>query len=158
MTHKTEHVANLFLQRAFKEKLGEISHMKLQKLIYFLHGWHMAIIGKPAINDQFEAWPYGPVIGSLYQKFKHYGSDNIKDYVCEFDPEKRENIAYVVGVKDRRFNEIFEAVWRKYSPLDALVLSTLTHQKDSPWDQTRKRGEKIISNELIRDYFRGLVQ
>ena len=47
--------------------------MKVQKLVYFAHGWHLGITKKPLINEQVEAWPYGAVIPSLYDYLKQWG-------------------------------------------------------------------------------------
>lgn len=54
-------VANCLLQRDFEDGRATISPMKLQKLVYLLHGWNLAIAEEPAIDSQFLAWPYGPV-------------------------------------------------------------------------------------------------
>ena len=69
-------IANYFLERAEREP---ITQMKVQKLVYFAHGWHLGITQKPLINEQVEAWPYGPVIPSLYQDLKRWGADPITE-------------------------------------------------------------------------------
>jgi len=44
--------------------------MKLQKLVYYAHGWHLALNNEPLIDEQVECWQYGPVISSLFHEFK----------------------------------------------------------------------------------------
>ena len=52
--------------------------MKLIKLVYIAHGWHLALEnGKSLISEAVMAWKYGHVINSLYQKLKRYGSQDI---------------------------------------------------------------------------------
>src|SRR5215510_7158653 len=66
--------ANWFLD------LGQpLTPMKLQKLVYFAHGWSLALTGVPLIKDAVEAWRYGPVIPALYHEFKHNGARPITD-------------------------------------------------------------------------------
>src|SRR5258708_4237314 len=77
---KTLAAANFFLAKGLEDGVS-IDPLKLQKLVYFAHGWHLAVTGKPLIDEYVEAWPYGPVIPSLYHRFKSYGADPITDLV-----------------------------------------------------------------------------
>src|SRR5256885_15287234 len=70
-------IANYFIQRGIDSNKS-VTPMKLQKLIYFAHGWYWAIKNEPLIDESVEAWKYGPVIPSVYHAFKHYGTDSIK--------------------------------------------------------------------------------
>lgn len=58
--------------------------MKLQKLVYYAHGWYAGYTGERLINEEVEAWPYGPVIPSLYDEFKRYGSGKIASKATDF--------------------------------------------------------------------------
>ncbi len=153
MSFPALHVANSILEKSFVEE-EVITHMKLQKLVYCLHGWHLAIRGAPAISEQVEAWKYGPVIGPLYHQFKSYGSDEIDSYGREERDGKR--VAIIVNKRQRDFYEILENVWRKYAPMTALQLSSLTHAPGTPWEIARKEGHWFISNESICQHYRGL--
>ncbi len=37
-------------------KLGKCSHLKLQKLLYYIQGFHLARFDNPIIDEDFEAW------------------------------------------------------------------------------------------------------
>ena len=67
MTYDVRAVANFFLDQA-QEEGQKLDHMKLQKLAYIAHGWHLAITGEPLFHERVEAWPYGPVIPDLYHE------------------------------------------------------------------------------------------
>ncbi len=156
MAYSIKHVANCFLQRDFEDRCPTITPMKLQKLVYCLHGWHLAITDQPAIDGHFEAWPYGPVEDELYRLFKSFRNQPITSYAMTGMGEEAQ--AYVVSDTKTEFHSILEFVVRKYMPFNALELSTMTHQKGTPWSIVRERRQQIIPNDLIKQHFRALVK
>ena len=68
-------IANYFLDKSI-----DLTPMKIIKLVYIAHGWHLAITDKPLIEDYVQAWEFGPVIPDLYHEFKKYGNTPIKTY------------------------------------------------------------------------------
>src|SRR5262245_26249764 len=66
-------VANWLIERGLEDG-RPVDPLKLQKLLYFAHGWHLAITGAPLLDEPIEAWQYGPVVSSIYHEFKHFGS------------------------------------------------------------------------------------
>jgi uncharacterized phage-associated protein len=61
MPYPAAAIANEFIKVA-KRNGVLLTPMKLQKLVYFAHGWYLALLGKPLINEPVEAWKFGPVI------------------------------------------------------------------------------------------------
>lgn len=155
MTYPIKHVANCFLQEDFKSGTANITPMKMQKLIYYLHGWHLAITGEPLIAENFQAWQYGPVEEGLYHLLKNYGGNPVTEYLKEWGSDW--NKSYIVATSDVRFYEIFNVVYKKYMPFNALQLSTMTHRPGTPWDEARKHGNPIIENNAIKQYFTELA-
>lgn len=155
MSYPAIAIADFFLLQSWSENRG-LSPMQIQKLVYFAHGWHMAIFGKELILERIEAWDYGPVIPSLYQAFKRYGSDEItkEDYHVwgpGVDPNDKEAIV------------LLRKIWEVYGGKTGLQLSSLTHAKDGPWYTTRmeekKEFERIhlnvnIPNTVLKNYFK----
>ena len=62
-------VANRLLELG-RERQLTIDPMKVQKLIYYAHGWHLALTGKPLLDRSVEAWQYGPVLPDVYRAFQ----------------------------------------------------------------------------------------
>lgn len=149
MAFSAKAVANYILDLA--ENDGEaLSPMKLQKLVYFAHGWHLAITGKPLINEQVEAWQWGPVIKSLYHEFKEYGNQPIVERAggISFERDGGFHLTWTVPSMDEESvnaedtetaKEIIRRVWDVYKGLTAVQLSKMTHESGTPWDKTNKR-------------------
>ncbi|MCY4225834.1 MAG: DUF4065 domain-containing protein [Bacteroidetes bacterium] len=150
-------VANKFLEVA---GLYELDPLKLQKLIYFAHGWHLANNETPLIKENFEAWPYGPVVPELYESTKSWGSSKIDSYLNGGLYPKQllngNNEASVFATT------IIRSVWSRYWKFSGLALSQITHLEDSPWTTVRKDNPHVyrpeIPNDLILSYFKSLMK
>jgi uncharacterized phage-associated protein len=140
-------VANYFIRKA-GETGKSLTPMKLIKMVYIAHGWCLGLTGEPLITEKIQAWKYGPLIESLYRVFRKYGSSNIPEsgQVPDAPLEDSEVL--------RRF---LDRVWAGYSGYSGLQLSTLTHQKDTPWSKvyTPLSFRKIIPDEEIKQHYRG---
>lgn len=138
-------VANCFLSLAHEE-CASIDPMKIQKLVYLAHGWSLALRGKPLVRQSVEAWPYGPVIPSLYEEFREFRAT----------PITRSAKASEV-ISDHDDIGFLQSVWNTYRQYTAIQLSALTHEPGSAWDITmRNKGGWVrptIPNELIASEF-----
>jgi uncharacterized phage-associated protein len=157
MAYDARAVANYFLDRAAKEG-RPLDPMGIQKLVYFAHGWNLAIFGSPLIQQRVEAWKYGPVIADLYEAFREFGRDPItkraKKY--DYDPilnkvvETTPTINETEETKDTR--ALLDRVWESNKHLTSIELSNLTHLPESPWSIARQEGKTEIDDSLIRKY------
>jgi uncharacterized phage-associated protein len=50
-----------------------LSNRELQKLLYLAQGFHLAQVGVPLFQEDFQAWKHGPVNSSIFHKYKQYG-------------------------------------------------------------------------------------
>ena len=140
--------------------------MKLQKFMYFTCGAYLAkhYEGKskkeveaglttgagwlmPPENN-FYAFPYGPVEQDTYGFFAKFGSNHINEPMHEdlsFDLERKRDLKTVL------FNVV-----EKYSGMSDMALSDITHKKDSAWDKSWKgvRPYREIGKLRIYDDFR----
>jgi uncharacterized phage-associated protein len=142
-----KHVAEYFLYLADAEK-RTLTPMQVLKLVYIAHGWQLGFYGRPLVNESVEAWQYGPVIPSLYHRYKCYGSNPIEE--C---PAEKPN-----GFTPQEEGNTIEQVWKGYGQRSGISLSSLTHEPGTPWDITVKQSGlgAVISNDLIEDYYRRL--
>ena len=141
-------VANSLLQIDFQRKRRTISPLKLQKLLYFLHGHHLVRLKQPAIDEPFQVWPHGPVIESIYHIFKEFGHEPITEYAYTWTPEGR--VAYVLPPNLKDFHNLAGDIFRWYGRWSASHLSEMTHREGGPWHQAKKASETELSDESIR--------
>lgn len=118
--------------------------MQLIKLVYLAHGWMLALYSRPLIDEDIEAWRYGPVIPNLYHAIKHYKSNPVHE-ISGQDEE----------IDDDALNVITQ-VYNKYGYLNGIKLSMVTHATNSPWERTWNNNKTVISNDLITDYYQKL--
>lgn len=145
---RAEDVANYLLSLSKTSSVRAITPLKLQKLIYYTQGWHMAFSdGEPLFDDNIMAWDHGPVVPELYRKYKHRGSLTIKPVEFDNTNKKGKNI-----FSKKQIN-IINAVWEIYGEHDGKYLEELTHQ-ETPWLTTRRNG--IINKQKIFNYFKKL--
>lgn len=136
-------IANYFIWLA-NETGSFISNLKLQKLVYYAQAWYLACHDEPLFEEDFQAWVHGPVIPSLYQKYKHFGWQPISEDV---DPELPKNILHFL-----------DEVSQEYSACDAYELEQMTHVED-PWNRGRENlapdtpSNEIIKKEWMKEYY-----
>lgn len=145
-------VVNHLLWLGFKEKVDDLNSIKLQKMLYFVHGWYMAITNEILIDEPFYKGQYGPVIPTVVEALKIYNGMPIDDYVSQWNEECSTICPLFVNLKNLpQFESIVNQVWKQYYPLNSIQLSSLASCPESPWEKTAS--SDIISNELIKQYF-----
>lgn len=151
-------VANYFIKKA-SEQGAEVTPMKLLKLVYISHGYHLAMFGEGLIAEPVEAWQYGPVVKSVYYEFRKFGKGRVNSY-----GSIEVNGNTITPMPNAEKTEFLDKVWAAYGKFDGLQLSTLTHQKDTPWDITwRQMGGKnilsaIINPDIIKEHYKSLLK
>lgn len=157
-------VANAILDKSFAEK-RPVSPLKLQKLLYYAHGYYSAAYGQPLVDEAFEAWQYGPVVPAVYHEFKDFGNSPITREATDisWDDDEVDSIPVPPLFDDPRVQKVIDYVWKQYGHLSAVALSEMTHRPDSPWDKTMKANKFGLKNvdipqALIDEYFGTLVK
>lgn len=135
-------IAKFFIDKAISVN-GDLTPMKLIKIVYIAHGWSLALLHRPLISEAVQAWKYGPVIESLYHAFKHKGNSSIR----------QEDAAYFPCADDidQQTEILLEKVWDRYGKLSGLDLSALTHQPGTPWYTVWEGGGKNTKCAEIPD-------
>lgn len=147
MAYSVLDIANKLLLKASCENGGELmSNMKLQKMLYYQQGYHLAVFDTPLFNDSIEAWMYGPVVPYVYNYFKRYGAGGII-------PEENTSIE-LTDNEERLFDDVCNA----YINFSAIGLMEKTH-KEEPWASTYVAGEnKVISLEKLKSFFQTQIE
>jgi len=151
MTYSAAAVANVFLQLA-RDEGKALTNMKVQKLVYFAHGVHLAAFNEPLVHEHPRAWTFGPVIPPLYEELRKYGSDTVTE-----DLKASDSVDSHSGMK------AIEATWKAYRDYTAAQLSRISHIKGGPWDliwndpDGNQRFE-VIPDYMIKDYYLSRVE
>ena len=149
-------VANYLLDLA-KANRTTLDPMKLQKLIYFAHGWHLALYNEPLINEEVQAWQYGPVVQSVYHEFKQFGAGAITKHATDLDMNTGELVTPRIPLEDARTMALLNKVWEIYGKYTGIQLSHLTHAHGSAWSKAREENPNFkfvgIENPVIREDF-----
>lgn len=154
MAHPASLIAYVFVKRGIEEDCP-ITQMKVQKMVFLAHGYHIAKFGTPLVEDIFQAWQFGPVIPSIYRTYRAYGSKPISDLSKIINkPTDFELICL-----DENAKESIEFTWLIGKRLSAEVLSTWTHTEGSPWSQVynAKQLSIPIPNDSIKAYFDKII-
>ncbi len=141
---KTEVIAQYIIHRAY-----EVTDLSLQKILYFVKAFSWALLGRDIIDEQCEAWAYGPVFPDIYEKYKVLGSDVIRDYdkSIKFDTYLKKD---ELGVLDH--------VIDCFGIYNGNVLMRITHT-ERPWKDARlgipefAPSCNLIPNETIHEYY-----
>ncbi len=150
MSHEPLAIANKVLGVASERGLS-LTIMQLIKLVYFAHGWTLALLGKPLVNDEPQAWQHGPVYPSIYNEFRGFGSRPIERTA----KNSWSGTDYETKLSDDELS-VLEQVVSAYGKTHAFELSSRTHQKGTPWDQVYQGGVgkfQPIGNDLIKTHF-----
>jgi uncharacterized phage-associated protein len=106
------------------DKRGEMTAMKLQKLVYYSQAWHLVWEDRKLFQDKVQAWANGPVLPSLYRE--HRGDFKVRSWPAG-DGRKL----------SKRQRESVDAVLKFYGSKSAQYLSELTHA-EQPWREARE--------------------
>lgn len=146
MAYTALEIANKLLAKSTDYDAGELmSNMKLQKMLYYQQGYHLAAFGTPLFNEDIEAWMYGPVVPCVYEHFKSHGAGGIA-------PEGVE-ILRLTEDEEFLFNDVFEA----YIDFSAYGLMNKTHS-EMPWRTTNTGFGNVISHEKMTEFFKKKIE
>src|SRR5690348_15028151 len=80
--YEARKISNFLLAEADAHAL-KLTNLRLNKLLYFIHGRSLVTYSAGVIRNHFEAWQYGPVIRAVYDTFKKF-DDKIIDRPATF--------------------------------------------------------------------------
>lgn len=128
MAYSARAVANSLLELAKQKGIFNISPMKLQKLIFYAQSWHLRLCEEELFNDPIERWQYGPVVRSVYDEFKSYGSYPITSLASD-----AQGFVPTIKPNDTTTKDFLNRILDVYGQYTALQLSNMTHQRGTSW-------------------------
>lgn len=150
----TGQVSNWFLVRHSSEMQRDeavdekLTQMKLHKLMYYAQGVNLAVFSERLFGDEILAWKYGPVVRSVYDRFK--GQRELSNVIDDCELDDYEKIS-----ADENTNMVLEAVYDKFGGYSAGQLRNMTHN-EAPWIEAYNegRGSSSMDDKLIEEYFK----
>lgn len=143
MAYKALDIARKLIYKAQNDEPNggdRMTNLKLQKLLYYQQGYHLAFFDTPLFDDKIEAWMYGPVVPSVYEVYAKYVASTL--------PEINEQIQ-LADEEEELFNEVYDA----YREFSAIGLMNRTHS-EAPWcNATPHDRGTIITTDSMRAYF-----
>lgn len=134
------------------EQPADLINLKLQKLMYYIQGWHLGYKKERIIDTAFEAWVHGPVSRKLYNRFKD--TKTLYSYIDKSDVIVQD--AYnKIQEDDQKF---IDYILCNYAGFSGVELEQKTHE-EYPWQKTREGIQPLaacnreIDDKLLIDYF-----
>lgn len=144
-------IADWFLRSVDREAGDSITHLKLQKLVYYAEAWSKTVLDKELFEEDFQAWAHGPVVRSVFDRFNGSGWDALPLP----DSEPIEFTEEVEGL----LNDVMSI----YGQHSAKYLENLTHSED-PWiiardgKEPEEKSDKVIPKESMVEYYKTLLE
>jgi uncharacterized phage-associated protein len=124
-----------------------VDAMSLQKLLYYVQAWHLAVTDEPLFSEQIKAWKDGPVVPQVWHARKDQAT-------------RRAAAQQIDAVElDELMSDLIDLVLRSYGSMSAEELSALTHV-ERPWLEARgdlpegAEGWTPISPQAMAAYYR----
>ena len=138
---KAMDVAKYFLHKA---NIGGdlITNLRLQKLLYYAQAWYLVNFDRPLFSDEIKAWRFGPVIESVYHKFKKFRHTAII-YKSNGEIEK------IFSTTDLDFLNEFYNIYIDYS---ANALLQMSHN-EAPWKEAYESPSQIITIARMKEFY-----
>lgn len=126
-------IDSIVLSNYILKHYGPMSHLKLQKLLYYCDAYCLAYFGEELITDEFEAWVHGPVSRKVFNELKGQA-------VLYTDVAYSETAGMDVDMEFEKLTtaqkELITDVLKQLSPWTGLELERATHS-ERPWQLAR---------------------
>lgn len=134
------------------------THLKLEKLVYLCFADYLCKYDKELYKDEIYAYKYGPVVDSVYERYKGSGYNEIEQDDIDIDttgikemPSRSRILFAEDGIE--KINSIDDTL-EKYGNFSANQLVHLTHKDLIPWDMAGRGTQQyvVIDNEIIKKF------
>ena len=142
-TYSVNGVADTLIDLARNEGIV-VSNLKLQKLMYYAQAWNLVFKNRPLFDEEIEAWVHGPVVPSLFRRFKENRWSPIDSEIHPID--------------DVELRTFLMKILKAYGKYGASQLEELTHLEE-PWKIARgatppdEPSHAVIRRETMRSFY-----
>ena len=131
-------------------KTEDITPLALQKILYYIEGFSLALLHRKIFYTECEAWAHGPVYPEIYACFSPY----------RYHPIEKENFIGEVSLDllSKEEVQLIDQVIKCFGCYSGKILEAMTHQTD-PWLMARGKIEEAeisnhkISTSNMQDFF-----
>lgn len=136
-------LCNIIIDRSIKEGLP-LNLMKLQRIMYLIACLYQRRHRKTLFTERFQPWKYGPVLGTLNDKFDCLKGKNISVYSTNAKGE----VVVPALEKILELKDVVDIVWDNSRNLTGFQLSRLiaASGKNSAWEKAVVNHRPFISN------------
>ena len=126
-----------------------VSNLKMQKILYIAHMYHLGYYNEALVSGRFEAWDYGPVHPDLYHRVKVFGAGPVKDIFRSYGDLE----------EDGKERKMLDAAADQLADFSSAQLVAATHREDGAWAKHYIPGAKGIEipNEDILNEFQRIT-
>lgn len=115
-----------------------LSSKRLQKLLFFSDVLYMVENdGESMFDDDFYAWPSGPVIPSVYRKFMQYQDGAMRPN----DDEDHTSLS-------REMENVITRVLNDTNSLDTINLIEKSHENGTPWQRIYNKNDTEYNRKI----------
>lgn len=153
---KAEDNQNLYLiSKHIIATLEDTTPLALQKILYYIEGFSLALLDKSLFEYSPEAWVHGPVYKCIYEQYSNYKFNSIdKDNLNKY---------LTIDTLDNETISLIDEVIKCFGCYSGKTLEKMTHLSSS-WLISRgylkenESSSKIIDRELIKREFTDICE
>lgn len=148
-------IDSIVLSDYILKHFGSMSHLKLQKLLFYCDAYHLAYFGEELVEDKFEAWVHGPVSREVYNSLK---DQSILYSDISYSPSSTNDVDEEFEKLSSDQKAVLADVLIELSAWTGPQLEAATH-KETPWKKAREgygpadKCFSLISKELTKEFY-----
>ena len=139
--YTAKQIASYFIEKANLSLNNDLTHLKLQKIIFYAQAEYYLKNNARLYSDPILAWEFGPVVMEVYQWLKGFGAHTINSQSIQLEHKLIDDPTML----------FLDEIWEKYSRYSASYLVGKTHASDNPWHHVfYNEKTKVISLPMLR--------
>lgn len=155
-TPKSGTIDSIVFANYILKHYGPMSHLKLQKLLFYCDAYCLAFFGKELLSEKFEAWVHGPVSRRVFNEMKGASllySDMYYSPIPDINEDEQFKQLSI------EVQELLDQVLSNLTKWTGIELERATH-RELPWIEARQgygeadKCNELISKETTRKYYR----